>query len=440
MPRILHQSDPGFANAFVELLARKQGDLAAVEKAVGDIIAAVRSDGDEALVRLTRQFDRYKIDMDRLRVPPSELSELADRCDPKVSAALRVAADRVRRYHQALMPADLDYIDEVGVRLGCRWRPIDAVGIYVPGGTAAYPSSVLMNAIPARVAGVSRVAMTVPTPDGISNPAVFAAARIAGVAEVYRIGGAQAIAALAYGTRTLAPVDKIVGPGNAYVAAAKRAVFGQVGIDSIAGPSEIAIVADAANDPTWIAADLLSQAEHDADAQAILISDDAAFAGAVSDAAERLLAIMDRSNIARASWERNGAIIVVRNLSAAADLINRIAPEHLELAVDDPETMAAQIRHAGAIFLGRWTPETLGDYVGGPNHILPTSGAARFSSGLGVHDFLKRTSILECSVGSFAALAGPATTLARSEGLDGHARAVELRLSHLNDGSHRHDG
>jgi histidinol dehydrogenase len=440
MPRILHQSDSGFMKAFVKLLSRKQDDIASVDKAVGDIVAAVRRDGDEALIRLTRQYDRYEIEVDALRVTQSELSELAGRCDPKVSAALSFAADRIRRYHQALMPTDLDYLDETGVRLGSRWRPIDSVGIYVPGGTAAYPSSVLMNAVPARVAGVSRIAMTVPTPDGISNPAVFAAAQIAGVAEVYRIGGAQAIAALAYGTQTLAPVDKIVGPGNAYVAAAKKAVFGHVGIDSIAGPSEIAIVADAANNPTWIAADLLSQAEHDADAQAILISDDAAFAGSVSDAVERLLAIMDRSEIARASWERNGAIIVVRNLSAAADLINRMAPEHLELAVDDPESLAAQIRHAGAIFLGRWTPETLGDYVGGPNHVLPTSGAARFSSGLGVHDFLKRTSILECGVASFAALADPAITLARSEGLDGHARAVELRLSHFNDGSHRHDG
>lgn len=440
MSRILHQSDSHFTRAFVELLTRKRDDLAAVDKAVGDIITAVRYEGDEALVRFTRQFDRHEIETSSLRVTNSEILDIAGRCDPAVSAALSFAADRIQRYHQALMPVELDYVDDTGVRLGCRWRPIEAVGIYVPGGTAAYPSSVLMNAVPARVAGVSRIAMTVPTPDGFSNPAVFAAARIAGVTEIYRIGGAQAIAALAYGTQTLAPVDKIVGPGNAYVAAAKRAVFGHVGIDSIAGPSEIVVVADAANDPTWIAADLLSQAEHDADAQAILISADATFARSVGEAVDRLLPDMGRSEIARASWERNGAIIVVEDLSAAADLVNRIAPEHLELAVDNPDGLAAQIRHAGAIFLGRWTPETLGDYVGGPNHVLPTSGAARFSSGLGIHDFMKRTSILACSTASFAVLADAAIALARSEGLDGHARAVELRLKRLNDGPNRYDG
>jgi histidinol dehydrogenase len=432
MTRILHDSDPGFARSFEALLVRKHDDLAAIESAVAGIIDAVRQGGDGALVRLTRQLDRH--DAPALRFSDSEISTLAEQCGADVRSALAFAAERIRRYHEALMPGDLDFTDDEGIRLGARWSPVDAAGIYVPGGTAAYPSSVLMNAIPALVAGVARIAMTVPTPDGIANPAVFAAAQIAGVTEIYRIGGAQAIAALAFGTESIAPVDKIVGPGNIYVAAAKRAVFGRVGIDTIAGPSEITIVADANNDPDWIAADLLSQAEHDANAQAILITDDNAFALNVSEAVDTLLGRMVRADTARLSWQNNGAIVVVGDRNRAADLVNRIAPEHLELAVDDPDKLAMHIRHAGAIFLGRWTPETLGDYVGGPNHVLPTSGAARFSSGLGVHDFLKRTSILGCGPAGFGVLARPAMMLAHAEGLEGHARAVELRLQRYNDG------
>ncbi|MEX0807105.1 MAG: histidinol dehydrogenase [Dongiaceae bacterium] len=434
MTRVLYQSDPDFAQSFEALLVREHDDLSAVDAIVAEIIAAVRRDGDAALIRFTKEFDRHEV-ASGLRFSDTDIATLAQRCDTDIRDALAFAAERIRRYHQALLPADLNYVDEVGVRLGVRWRPVDSAGIYVPGGTAAYPSSVLMNAIPARVAGVARLAMTVPTPDGVANPAVFAASQIAGVSEIYGIGGAQAIAALAFGTETIRPVDKIVGPGNIYVAAAKKSVFGRVGIDTIAGPSEITIVADATNNPDWMAADLLSQAEHDVNAQAILITDDVRFAAAVGDAVERLLGGMVRADTARTSWERNGAIVVSRDRAGAVELVNRIAPEHLELAVDNPGDMAAEIRHAGAIFLGRWTPETLGDYVGGPNHVLPTSGAARFSSGLGVHDFLKRTSILECGPNSFAALAKPAIVLAHSEGLEGHARAAELRLRHHNDGS-----
>ncbi|MEX1108272.1 MAG: histidinol dehydrogenase [Dongiaceae bacterium] len=440
MTRVLHQSDPGFAQRFEALLVRKHDDLSAVDATVAAIIAAVRQEGDAALARYTKEFDRHEVASSGLRFSDFDIATLADRCDAEIRAALEFAAERIRRYHQALLPTDLDYVDEVGVRLGARWRPVDSAGIYVPGGTAAYPSSVLMNAIPARVAGVARIAMTVPTPDGKANPAVFAAAQMAGVSEIYRIGGAQAIAALAFGTETIEPVDKIVGPGNIYVAAAKKSVFGRVGIDSIAGPSEITVVADGSNNPDWIAADLLSQAEHDVNTQAILITEDALFAAAVVDAVEHLFKCMARADTARISWERNGAIVVSRDRTSAIELVNRIAPEHLELAVDSPSDMAAEIRHAGAIFLGRWTPETLGDYVGGPNHVLPTSGAARFSSGLGVHDFLKRIFILECGPNGFAALAKPAIVLAHSEGLEGHARAAELRLRHHNDGPGRDGG
>ncbi|MDZ4737674.1 MAG: histidinol dehydrogenase [Rhodospirillaceae bacterium] len=440
MTRVLHQSDPDFSRSFEALLVREHDDLSAVDATVAEIIATVRREGDAALVRFTREFDRHEIAVAGLRFSEADIASLAARCDAEIREALTFAAERIRRYHQALLPVDLDYVDEVGVRLGARWRPVDSAGIYVPGGTAAYPSSVLMNAIPACVAGVTRIAMTVPTPDGLANPAVFAAAQIAGVSEIYGIGGAQAIAALAFGTETIRPVDKIVGPGNIYVAAAKKSVFGRVGIDTIAGPSEITIVADATNNPDWMAADLLSQAEHDVNAQAILITDDVSFAAAVGDAVERLLKGMTRADIARTSWERNGAIVISRDRAGAVELVNRIAPEHLELAVENPSDMAAEIRHAGAIFLGRWTPETLGDYVGGPNHVLPTSGAARFSSGLGVHDFLKRTSILECGPNSFAALAMPAIVLAHSEGLEGHARAAALRLRHHNDGPGRDVG
>lgn len=425
--RILKTAEPGFDDRFDALLVRQRDDLDSVAARVASIIADVRQGGDDAVRRLTKQFDRHE--PAALRFDASVIAEAAARCPDDVREALIFAAARIERYHRALLPNDLDYTDEAGVRLGARWRPIDAVGIYVPGGTAAYPSSVLMNAIPARVAGVSRIAMAVPTPDGTPNPAVFAAAEIAGVTEAYPVGGAQAIAAFAFGTQSIPAVDKIVGPGNIYVAAAKRAVFGQVGIDTIAGPSEITIIADRDNDPDWIASDLLSQAEHDEQAQSILLTDDAGLAAAVADSVERQLQSLPRASIARAAWAHNGAIVVTADLAQAAALANRIAPEHLELAVADPDALMPLIRHAGAIFLGRWTPETLGDYVGGPNHVLPTSGAARYSSGLGVHDFLKRTSILGCDAAAFATLAAPAVTLARAEGLDAHAGAATRRLA-----------
>jgi histidinol dehydrogenase len=429
----LFEAEPGFAECFEVLLARQRDDLDSVADRVSAIISAVREEGDTALRRYTAEFDRHE--PDELRLDETAIEQAAADCPHKVCDALKFAAERIESYHRALLPQDLDLTDSLGVRMGARWTPIDAVGIYVPGGSAAYPSSVLMNAIPASVAGVGRIAMAVPTPNGRRNAAVFAAARIAGVTEAYAIGGAQAIAALAYGTESVPPVDKIVGPGNVFVAAAKRAVFGHVGIDTIAGPSEITIVADGENDPVWIAADLLSQAEHDEQAQAILITTDRSFAERTAAAIEEQLATLPRAAVARLAWARHGAIIVVSDLFRAAGLVNRIAPEHVELAVSEPARLAGSIRHAGAIFLGRWTPETLGDYVGGPNHVLPTAGAARFSSGLGVHDFLKRTSILECGPESFPALAGPAIDLARAEGLDAHARAAEVRLAVHNRGA-----
>ena len=360
---------------------------------------------------------------------PGEIAAGAGRAPPETVAALRLAAGRIERFHRRQLPADLDYTDEEGVRLGQRWRPLAAAGLYVPGGTAAYPSSVLMNAIPARVAGVGRLVMTVPAPDGVLNPLVLAAAQLVGIDEVYRVGGAQAVAALAHGTATIAPVDKIVGPGNAYVAAAKRLVFGTVGIDMIAGPSEILVIADRDNDPAWIAADLLSQAEHDTAAQAILICDDAAFAAQVEREIARHLQRLPRNEIAGASWRDNGAIILVAGWDEAVKLIDRIAPEHLELAVAEPEPIARRVSHAGAIFLGRYTPEAVGDYIAGPNHVLPTARSARFASGLGVLDFMKRTTIVGCGPESFAALAPAAIRLAEAEGLDAHALSLSLRLA-----------
>src|SRR6185295_1821806 len=348
---------------------------------------------------------------------------------PDTVAALRVAAERIEAFHRRQLPSDIDYVDDVGVRLGQRWRPIEAVGLYVPGGTASYPSSVLMNAIPARVAGVERLVMTVPAPDGVLNPLVLAAARLAGIDEIYRIGGAQAIAALAYGTATIAPVVKIVGPGNAYVAAAKRRVFGQVGIDMIAGPSEVVVIADKDNDPAWIAADLLAQAEHDAAAQSILITDDAGFGRAVVAAVKAQLATLPRASVAGASWENFGAVIVVESLDEAPVLVDRLAPEHLEIATEDPESLSAAIRNAGAIFLGRYTPEVIGDYVAGPNHVLPTARSARFASGLSVLDFMKRTSILKLDAESLNALSAEAMSLAKAEGLEAHRRSVAIRLN-----------
>lgn len=427
MLRRLDHADPGFDTAFAALLDDKRETSEDVDDVVAGIIAAVRRDGDAALVAYTQRFDRLELTPKDLRFTADEIAAAEDSCAPETLAALDVAARRIEAFHTRQRPADDRFTDADGVELGARWTAIGAVGLYVPGGTASYPSSVLMNAIPARVAGVARVAMVVPTPDGEINPLVIAAARRAGVSEIYRLGGAQAVAALAYGTNTIAPVDKIVGPGNAWVAAAKRRVFGQVGIDMIAGPSEILVVADGENDPAWIAADLLSQSEHDVSAQAILITDDAAFAGRVVDAVESHLQTLDRSGMARQSWEEHGAIILVRSLDDAPALVDRIAPEHLELAVADPEAMMARVRNAGAIFLGRYTPEAIGDYVAGPNHVLPTARSARFSSGLNVLDFMKRTTFVRCDADSLRRIGPAAATLADAEGLTAHALSVRIR-------------
>jgi histidinol dehydrogenase len=425
MPARLSTAAPDFEARFRALLELKREAAADVDAAASAIIAEVRARGDAALAELTRRFDRSALP---LRITRHEIEAASAQCAPETLAALRLAAERILAYHQRQLPADQDWVDAAGVRLGARWRAVGAVGLYVPGGTAAYPSSVLMNAIPAKVAGVERIVMAVPTPDERLNPLVLAAASLVGIDEIYRVGGAQAIAALAYGTPTIAAVDKIVGPGNAYVAAAKRRVFGAVGIDSIAGPSEILVVADAGSDPQWIAADLLSQAEHDAAAQSILITDDAGFAERVEDAVAAQLATLPRRAAAAASWESNGAILLVGALDEAVPLIDRIAPEHLELALEAPDALAAKIRNAGAIFLGRFTPEAIGDYVGGPNHVLPTARSARFSSGLGVLDFMKRTSLLACDRASLGAIGPAAVALAEAEGLDAHARSVALRL------------
>ena len=428
MPRNLEASAPGFEADFAALLAAKRELQEDVDRDVAEILAQVAARGDAALIDYTKRFDRFEITAETLRVRTSEMAKAEAACAKDDLAALALAAERIADYHRRQVPEDLDYRDSQGIRLGHRWTPIDAVGVYVPGGTAAYPSSVLMNALPAKVAGVARVAMTVPAPDGQLNPLVLAAARLAGVDEIYRIGGAQAVGALAYGTATIAPVHKVVGPGNAYVAAAKRRVFGTVGIDMLAGPSEILVVADGANDPAWIAADLLSQAEHDTAAQAILMTDDADFARAVARAVEIHLRTLPRSEIARASWESHGAIILLPALDQAPALVDRVAPEHLELAVADPDALAARVRHAGAIFLGRHTPEAVGDYVAGPNHVLPTARGARFSSGLSVLDFMKRSSIIGCDSQGLAAIGPAAVTLARAEGLDAHALSITLRL------------
>jgi histidinol dehydrogenase len=429
MPRRLDASAPGFAAAFETLLADREAVTEDVSGTVRAILDDVRARGDAALIDYTRRFDRLDLPADRLRFPASAVDEAAARVDGETMDALRLAAGRIEAFHRRQMPSDIGFADEDGVRLGLSWRPLESVGLYVPGGRAAYPSSVLMNAIPAKVAGVSRIAMVVPTPDGVVNPLVLAAAGLAGVDEIYRVGGAQAVGALAFGTASIAAVDKIVGPGNAYVAAAKRMVFGRVGIDAIAGPSEILVVADRDNDPAWIAADLLSQAEHDPDAQAVLIADDDAFADAVVAAAESHLRSLPRPEVARTSWERHGATIVVRSLADAPALVDRLAPEHVEIAVAEPDALAARIRHAGAIFLGRHTPEAIGDYVAGPNHVLPTSRTARFSSGLSVFDFLKRTTLVGCSADALARIGPAAIRLAEAEGLPAHARSVAIRLN-----------
>jgi histidinol dehydrogenase len=410
------------------LLATKRETSEDVDAAVRAIIAQVRRDGDAALVALTQKFDRLHLSRVGMRVSETEITAAVSACDANTLDALKLAHDRIEGHHRRQFPHDDSYTDPVGAELGSRWTAVESVGLYVPGGLASYPSSVLMNAVPAKVAGVPRVAMTVPSPGGEMNPLVLAAAHLAGVTEIYRIGGAQAVAALAYGTETVKPVVKIVGPGNAYVAAAKRQVFGTVGIDSIAGPSEVLVIADRNNDPEWLAADLLAQAEHDTAAQAILMTDDAAFGRSVAAAVERQLGQLPRGNIAAASWATFGAVIVLGTLDEAPALADRIAAEHVEIATADPGALAAKIRNAGAIFLGAYTPEVIGDYVAGSNHVLPTARSARFSSGLGVLDFMKRTSILKLDQKSLAALGPPAMTLARAEGLEAHRRSVAIRL------------
>jgi histidinol dehydrogenase len=429
MPRRLDSAAAGFEQSFAALLAEKRETGEDVGQTVSDILAAVRDRGDAAVLEFTEQFDRVRLTPGNMRVPAADIAAAHAACDDDALAALTTAHRRIVDYHRRQTPADIDYVDASGVRLGGRWRPVAAAGLYVPGGTAAYPSSVLMNAVPAQVAGVERIVMVVPAPDGELNPLVLAAAELAGVDEIYRIGGAQAVGALAYGTETIAAVDKIVGPGNAYVAAAKRQVFGTVGIDMIAGPSEILVVADAENDPGWIAADLLSQAEHDCAAQSLLMTDDTAFADAVAAAVEAHLLNLPRANIARASWQRFGAIILVPALDAAVPLIDRIAPEHLELACAGAEALADKVRNAGAIFIGAYTPEVIGDYIAGPNHVLPTGGTARFSSGLGVLDFMKRSSLISCSADGLRAIGPDAVTLANAEGLQAHALSVTIRLN-----------
>lgn len=429
MRRWLDAKSTTFAADFDALLTMKRETDDDVSAAVRAIIADVRRRGDDALVELSNKFDRAQISAGTLRLTPAEIDAARADCKPETLKALDVAAKRIEDYHRRQIPADESYTDAVGARLGWRFTPLDSVGLYVPGGTASYPSSVLMNAIPAAVAGVKRLVMVTPASGGAINPLSIEAARRAGVTEIYRIGGAQAVAALAYGTKTIQAVDKIVGPGNAYVAAAKREVFGHVGIDSVAGPSEILVIADADNDPEWIAADLLSQAEHDKVAQSILITDDAAFAGKVDEAVTRALALLPRKDIAEASWNDYGTIIVVNHVADAAPLANRIAPEHLELAVADPDGFLPIIRHAGAIFLGRYTPEAMGDYIAGPNHVLPTARTARFSSGLSVLDFVKRSTLLSLSPAAVAALGPDAIALAEAEGLEAHARSVAWRLN-----------
>ena len=424
----LSASDPDFDSAFTALVnARREAD-ADVSRDVAAIVAKVRANGDAALRDYTTRFDRHDLDTTGWEIGRAERQAALANLDPELRTAIELAAERIAAYHAAQKPEDRDHVDATGVRLGARWSAVEAAGLYVPGGRAAYPSTVLMNAIPARVAGVERLVMVTPTPDGEINDLVLAAAEIAGVDEVWRVGGAQAIAALAYGTDHIKAVDVIVGPGNAWVAEAKRQLYGVVGIDMVAGPSEIVVVADGRNDPAWIAADLLSQAEHDPTSQSILFTDDAAFADRVADAVTRQLGTLATSAVATQSWQDNGAIVLVRDLAQAIPLCDRLAPEHLELAVADPEALFARVRHAGSVFLGRHTPEAVGDYVGGPNHVLPTGRRARFASGLSVLDFMKRTSFLACDAASIRAIGPAAVALAEAEGLPAHGRSVALRL------------
>ena len=433
MPVFLDTTSVDFEPAFQALLVAKREVTPDVDTVAAQIINDVRARGNAAVIELTAKFDRTELTPETMRFSVDEISEAARQVTDDECAALELAAERIRSYHERQMPADQEWTDAVGATLGWRWSAVSAAGLYVPGGLASYPSSVLMNAIPAKVAGVERLVIAVPTPDGQVNPLVLLAARLAGVDDIFRIGGAQAIAALAYGTDTIAPVDKIIGPGNAFVAAAKRRVFGKVGIDMIAGPSEILVIADKENDPDWIALDLLSQAEHDESAQSILVTDDTAFGQAVAEVVENRLETLQRSAIAGASWRDFGAVITVRDLDEAAVLSNRIAPEHLELCVADPVALSKQTVHAGAIFLGQYTPEAIGDYVGGPNHVLPTARSARFSSGLSVLDFLKRTTLSQMTPEALRTIGPAAERLAGSESLEAHGLSVTARLKRLND-------
>ncbi len=427
----LHSTQPDFAARLSALVKAKRETDDDKRAIVVEIIAKVRAEGDAALFAFTQRFDRFALNADNLRVTAAEIAAARTACAPELLAALNLAAERIEAFHRRSLPTDFQYIDAIGVTLGARWTPLDAVGIYVPGGLAAYPSSVLMNAVPARVAGVGRIAMAVPAPDGKLNPALLVAASLAGVTEIYRIGGAQAIAALAYGTALIPPVDKITGPGNAYVAEAKRQVFGTVGIDMIAGPSEILVIADGTNDPNHIAADLLSQAEHDIAAQAILLTDDASFADKVIAAVAAQLQTLPRRAVAEKSWRDWGVVITVRDLAEAASISNAFAPEHAELCVAAPEALLPLLRHAGSIFLGRHTPEAIGDYVAGTNHVLPTARTARFASGLNVTDFMKRSTLIGCTPAALAAIGPAAVMLAEAEGLHAHAASVSRRLAKL---------
>ena len=432
MAQFLTTSDPKFEQDFTALMNAKREDAPDVDAVVTDIIADVRQRGDTALIELTERFDRLNLEGKSLAIGSDEIEAVVADVPDARRKALELAADRIRAYHKRQFPQDASWTDETGARLGWRWTPVEAAGLYVPGGLASYPSSLLMNAIPAQVAGVDRLVVTVPTPEGAINPLVLLAAKLSGVDEIYRVGGAQAIAALAYGTDTIAPVDKITGPGNAYVAAAKRRVFGKVGIDMIAGPSEVLVIADETADPAWVAVDLMSQAEHDESAQAILVTNSLEFGEKVAEAVDNLLGTLARTDIATASWRDNGAVIVTKDLTEACAISNRMAPEHLELANADPHALLPMLKHAGAIFVGSWTPEAIGDYVGGPNHVLPTARSSRFSSGLSVLDFMKRTTLAEMTPEALDSIGPAAETLADAEGLEAHGLSVRARLDRLN--------
>ncbi len=434
MPKTLHSADNGFEQELENYLSLANKPHSEVTRKVAAILADVAKRGDAALIEYTRKFDHPEATVETLRISESEMEEAERQCAPELLEALGLACQRIEAYHRKQLPADVRYKDPEGITLGWQWRPIEAVGLYVPGGKASYPSSVLMNAIPARIAGVTRMVVAVPAPKGELNPLVLAAARIAGIHEIYRIGGAQAIAALAYGTKTIPRVDKIAGPGNAFVAEAKRQLYGHVGIDMVAGPSEILVIADGSCNAEWIAADLLSQAEHDVQARSILITDNAAYAEHVEQEAERILSFLPRAHIAKISWNENGLIILTQDLHKAVEICNRIAPEHAEIATEEPEALLPALRHAGAIFLGHRTPEAIGDYTAGPSHVLPTAGSARFSSGLSVLDFMKRSSIVGCDEAGFNALAEATTKLAEAEGLGAHALSVARRAGIIMDG------